>query len=122
MTTTHEPSSELGTRHLFDPAWRAINVQLVAKAISELAHELVLEPQRIGEEAGWGQYVLAADDPAVEYRFNARVQSLDHWQLDERSLRKVRQGAVRGEKDARLTSRVKRSILPSPSGTLATIR
>lgn len=92
MTTTHEPSAELGTRHLFDPAWRAINVQLVAKAISELAHELVLEPQRIGEEAGWGQYVLAADDPAVEYRFNARVQSLDHWQLDERSLRKVRAG------------------------------
>lgn len=96
----HEPHElhghpALGTAHLLDPAWRAINVQLVAKAISELAHELVIEPRKVGEAAeaggpnGWDQYVLPTDSPTVEYRFAAQVQSLEHWHIDEKSLRRM---------------------------------
>lgn len=97
MMSAHEHPA-LGTAHLQDPAWRAANVQLVVKAISELAHELVIEPEKVGEEAGWGHYVLTADRPEVEYRFSARVHSLEHWQLDERSLRRVvREGGESAE-------------------------
>lgn len=86
------PHPALGISHLYAPGWQLINTQLVAKAISELAHELVLQPQQIADDAsgadGWPRYRLAADDAAIEYRFCARVQSLDHWQLDAASLRR----------------------------------
>lgn len=84
------PHPALGISHLYEPGWQLINTQLVAKAISELAHELVLQPQKIDGDGddGWPRYRLVADDAAIEYRFRARVQSLDHWQLDAASLRR----------------------------------
>ena len=125
MIPAHEHPA-LGTAHLQDPAWRAANVQLVAKAISELAHELVIEPVKLvgeaGEEGGWDEYVLATDLPEIEYRFSARVQSLDHWQIDERSLRRlVRKDGVQADRpidamafviDLRGTSTLSDHVLP----------
>jgi siderophore synthetase component len=90
-----EQPPALAVAHLHTAAWRAANVQLVAKAISELAHELVLEPRELSaprSDDGWAHYALATDRGDLEYRFRARVQSLEHWQLDARSLRKVRPG------------------------------
>ncbi|MFJ1510348.1 GNAT family N-acetyltransferase [Cellulosimicrobium funkei] len=69
---------------------------LVAKTIAELTHERLLAPRAEVwpvEANGRGQYVLPVADGAVEYRFRARRYALEHWVLDEASIRRtVRDG------------------------------
>ncbi|SDF51610.1 Siderophore synthetase component [Cellulosimicrobium cellulans] len=69
---------------------------LVAKTIAELTHERLLAPRAEVwpvEANGPGQYVLPVADGAVEYRFRARRYALEHWVLDEASIRRtVRDG------------------------------
>lgn len=98
----HSPA--LGIAHLYEPGWQLANTQLVAKAISEWAHELVFQPQRLDERsdaaaAAGDEYLLTTDDPAVAYAFRAVVQSLDHWQIDLASLRRIA-GEVESPVDA----------------------
>jgi siderophore synthetase component len=70
-------------------AWIAANTRLVVKAIAEFSHELLIRPVLLRVDEGWGHYQLDTDLPDVEYRFRARIFSLDHWHIDARSLRKV---------------------------------
>ncbi|MFB7887075.1 GNAT family N-acetyltransferase [Cellulosimicrobium cellulans] len=65
---------------------------LVAKAIAELTHERLLAPRaEVGpvEANGPGEYVLPVAGGAVEYRFVARRYALEHWVLDEASIRRT---------------------------------
>ncbi|MFF2266898.1 GNAT family N-acetyltransferase [Cellulosimicrobium cellulans] len=65
---------------------------LVAKAIAELTHERLLAPRaELGpvEANGPGEYVLPVAGGAVEYRFVARRYALEHWVLDEASIRRT---------------------------------
>jgi len=65
---------------------------LVAKAIAELTHERLLAPRAEVwpvETNGPGQYVLPVAGGAVEYRFVARRYALEHWVLDEASIRRT---------------------------------
>ncbi len=70
-------------------AWSAANRALVCKALSELAHERVLEPRALN---GAGEYALAADLPTVAYRFRARVLALNHWDVDPTTVQRWADG------------------------------
>lgn len=61
---------------------------LVAKAIAEFSHERLIAP-RPHPDGGWLLGVPAAD---VEYRFDAQRAELEHWIVDEPSIRRLRGG------------------------------
>jgi siderophore synthetase component len=85
---------ELAVGHLRQEMWAKVNVLHLCKAISEFAHELLIRPELQFREGEWGYYLLKTDEPAIEYRFRARVLSLEHWYIDKESLEKF----VAGEK------------------------
>lgn len=97
--TTHEPCPSAIVSHLQPAVWDEVNRKLVAKAIAELAHELLLAPEPIEIGARWTEYVLRTDRREVEYRFRAQRFALDHWQIDVTTLRKY-DGKKRAEIDA----------------------
>jgi siderophore synthetase component len=78
--------------HLEPAVWAKVNRLLVAKAIGELAHELLIQPRLTRAEDQWGRYVLATDQADVEYHFRAQVLSLDHWHIEKDSIRKLERG------------------------------
>lgn len=92
MKTSIASSPELVVAHLKPEIWSKVNAMHVRKAIAEFAHELLIRPVLQRTEDGWGHYVLAADKPNVEYRFRARVLSLDHWHIDNDSMEKFDNG------------------------------
>lgn len=69
--------------HLTPEVWREANRMLVRKAIAEYAHELIVEPQRIGDARGDGyaRYELQSDDGMRRYTFEARLLALRHWSI-----------------------------------------
>ncbi len=78
--------------HLTAGIWTTINAQHLRKIISELSHELVLQPRLRHEDGGWGYYTLATDSADIEYRFRARVLPLEHWHIDVDSIEKLVSG------------------------------
>ncbi|NSL88317.1 IucA/IucC family siderophore biosynthesis protein [Chitinophaga sp. Mgbs1] len=79
---------EQSVAHLHPDVWSLVNRLHIRKIICEFAHELIIAPQLQYSENGWGYYVLRTDFPDIEYRFRARVLSLDHWYIDTASLSK----------------------------------
>ncbi|GGT16025.1 hypothetical protein GCM10010271_18620 [Streptomyces kurssanovii] len=75
--------------HLTPDRWAHANRLLVRKALSEFAHERLLTPEHLGDDA----YRLVTDDGATEYRFTARRFALDHWQVAAGSISRHRDGA-----------------------------
>ena len=82
------PSAARAVEHLQPAIWNQVNRLLVAKAIGEFAHELLIQPT----PAEAGQYLLRTDQAAVEYRFRARVAQLEHWVVDAESIRRLELG------------------------------
>ncbi|GII24027.1 IucA/IucC family protein [Planosporangium mesophilum] len=72
--------------HLTPQHWDRANRLLVRKALAEFAHERLLTPSLLAP----GRYTVTGDDGAVEYRFRARVLTLDHWQIDADSISRYR--------------------------------
>ncbi|WP_342593905.1 GNAT family N-acetyltransferase [Salinicola lusitanus] len=81
--------------HLRPDRWRRANRDLLCKAISEFAHERLLQPVAETEidANGWADYVLVTDSDDIRYRFRARRMALDHWWIDKGTLAKTRDGA-----------------------------
>jgi siderophore synthetase component len=80
-------SGAAAVAHLQPSAWNEANRLLLVKAITEFSHELILDPRCEGApEGGVQQYCLESDQKDVVYRFRARRLSLDHLQIDRRSL------------------------------------
>lgn len=69
---------------------------LVAKALAELAHERLFQPELEAPGAPAG-YRLALD--GVTYRFTARRHALEHWVIDPASIRRTGAAGLRGEVD-----------------------
>lgn len=88
MKTSIESSPELAAINLRPELWAKVNALHIRKAISEFAHELLIHPKLQYSKGGWGNYVLSADLPNIEYRFRARKLSLDHWYIDKDSIEK----------------------------------
>jgi siderophore synthetase component len=74
--------------HLTPDHWARANRLLLCKALAEFSHERLLEPSA---EPGGG-YTVRSDDGRGEYRFTARLQLLDHWQIDAASITRHRDG------------------------------
>ncbi|WP_215781756.1 IucA/IucC family siderophore biosynthesis protein [Paludibacterium sp. B53371] len=73
-------SSATAVAHLRPERWQRANRHLLAKAIGEFSHELLLTPQRQPD----GRYVIETTGP--RYLFAAERSALDHWQVDPDSL------------------------------------
>ncbi|SCE85839.1 Siderophore synthetase component [Micromonospora echinospora] len=91
-----DPSPELAVAHLAPEHWARANRLLVRKALAEFAHERLLTPEPVGDEPtgpAARAYVVRSDDGSVEYRFAARLLSLEHWHIDPESITRHRDGA-----------------------------
>ncbi|TLM87990.1 IucA/IucC family siderophore biosynthesis protein [Pseudarthrobacter sp. NamE5] len=101
-------SDSAGTPHLTSLQWDNANRHLLRKALAEFSHERILAPEPVAvlesETAGpagpdkpasgcRGNYRLRNDDGMYEYQFTARVLELDHWSIDQDSIRCFRDGA-----------------------------
>lgn len=73
--------------HLTPQKWAAANRLLVRKALAEFSHERLLTPEPLDEA---GRFAVRSDDGTVEYRFAARVLTLDHWHIDADSITRHR--------------------------------
>lgn len=83
------------TAHLTPDVWRNANRMLVRKALAEYAHELIIEPQRIGDapDEHHARYEVKSDDGASLYSFEARLLALRHWSIRPESIVCTRDGA-----------------------------
>lgn len=95
-TTTIVPSTTTSaamapatmTSHLTPTRWAAANRHLVRKSIAEFSHERLLTP----EVLSGGLYRLQSDDGGTEYRFSARLLTLDHWSIDAAGITRTVEG------------------------------
>ncbi|MFI9354399.1 IucA/IucC family protein [Streptomyces lydicus] len=81
------PTAQDAVAHLTPELWARANRLLIRKALAEFAHERLLAPARLPQD---GHYAVRSDDGATEYRFTARRQALDHWQVDPDSITRHR--------------------------------
>jgi siderophore synthetase component len=72
--------------HLTPYRWVRAERHIVSKALAEFSHERLLTPVRLPD----GRYAVSGDDAAVQYRFSARRQALDHWLIDPGSVTRHR--------------------------------
>lgn len=77
-------ASERSIMHLDPAIWLAANAALVAKTLSEFAHESLIEPTPDGdaENGGSQRFTLATDRADVIYRFTARLFALRHFHIE----------------------------------------
>ncbi|PRD41002.1 IucA/IucC family protein [Phyllobacterium phragmitis] len=89
---------EHATAHMQPELWAKVNRLLVRKAIAEFAHELLIEPKLISTAKDWSTaknwncYTLGNGSPELQYVFQARRLSLDHWLIDPASIEKQLHG------------------------------
>lgn len=76
--------------HLTPDALERAQRHLVAKAIAEFAHERLISPERRGD-GGWRLTVPLGD---AEYLFDAVRAELEHWIVDEDSIRRLVRGTA----------------------------
>ncbi|UZO80635.1 GNAT family N-acetyltransferase [Aquimarina sp. ERC-38] len=70
--------------------WNLSNKELVAKAISEFAHELLLQPESQED----GTYILKTGTLEIYYQFKAKKYALDHWSIAADSLQKFKNSEI----------------------------
>jgi siderophore synthetase component len=69
--------------------WDKVNLNYIAKAIVELMHEKLAEPEITGtEESGLTHFRLNTDYKNIYYTFSASYRALDYWHIQKESLRK----------------------------------
>lgn len=86
-------TSRQAVEHLQPATWEKVNRLLVRKAIAEFSHERLFEPRAIVKDGVWCEYVLAAEDSDIEYRFRAQLLFLEHWLIDAGSISKQKAGS-----------------------------
>ncbi|MBB5637789.1 siderophore synthetase component [Pedobacter cryoconitis] len=69
--------------------WDKVNLNYIAKAIVELMHEKLAEPEITGtDESGLTYFRLNTDHQNIYYTFSAGYRALDYWHIQKASLRK----------------------------------
>ncbi|GAA0491193.1 IucA/IucC family siderophore biosynthesis protein [Streptomyces olivaceiscleroticus] len=79
--------SRAAVSHLTPELWDRAGRLLIRKALAEFTHERLLTPRPLID----GRYSVRSDDGTVEYRFEAQVLTLDHWQIDADSITRHRE-------------------------------
>ncbi|MBP2831640.1 GNAT family N-acetyltransferase [Aquimarina sp. U1-2] len=88
-TLDHTVSPQQSVMHLQPEVWANVNTQLIAKAICEFSHELLITPVWVEKlDNHWNRYSLQTDTPAITYYFNARPLALNHLCIDSMSIQK----------------------------------
>ncbi|MEH6819703.1 MAG: GNAT family N-acetyltransferase [Dietzia psychralcaliphila] len=99
-TSSPPPGGAPAHAHLSGHAMRRAHRHLCAKALAEFSHERLITP---GPGAGPGSYEVRAGDE--RWTFRARVLPLEHWVVDEGSLRReVRGDPVEPDAQALITA------------------
>ncbi|WP_109833039.1 GNAT family N-acetyltransferase [Reichenbachiella versicolor] len=89
--TAKNKNSPTETVPFIDPQiWKEVNSRLIAKAISEFSHELILKPDHIEHDL----YKIETSDKETSYLFEAKLLPLDHWVVDIESVEKIRNGKI----------------------------
>jgi len=96
MTGERQTISQRSVAHLDSRSWATANAALVAKTLSEFAHELLIVPQAIdtgpAEQNAGRVFEFVTDNPGVRYRFSARLFALEHWHIAPETLLKTVDG------------------------------
>ncbi len=77
-----------GPAHLGPHPMRAAHRHLCCKALAEFAHERLIDPEPVGD----GVFEVRTGGDRIRYRFRARRTALEHWVLDEGTLRRCVDG------------------------------
>lgn len=86
-------NAESAVQHLSKENWNKANRLHLCKAISEFTHERILTPELCFEEDKWKHYKLSPkENQGIEYWFRAQVLSLNHWYIDQATIRKIENG------------------------------
>ena len=114
MTARHPQALPVDYPHLNPATWHKVNRLLLRKALSEFAHERLLQPQPTAA----GHYVVFSDDGRIAYHFAAEQLPLNHWSIPAGSIRKELDGVAQ-ELDAlqfmielRQTLRLSDKVMP----------
>ena len=85
MKTAHTPSPTASLQHINSLYWEKANRVLLRKALSEFAHELLIEPiQYLGKNS----YTLITPSKNAVYHFSANLKALNHWSIPAESIEK----------------------------------
>jgi siderophore synthetase component len=90
-----------GIKPLNKTIWDRVNLNYITKAITELMHEKLAEPEIVAaEESGLTHFRLATDHTAIYYTFSARHRALDYWHIQKDSVKKYVEGLAVPVNDA----------------------
>ncbi len=88
-TLDNTVSPQQSVSHLQPQVWVKANILLVAKAICEFSHELLIKPVVLEQlKEGWSSFILKTDSPTIQYQFNAKLLALNHLWIDKNSIKK----------------------------------
>lgn len=112
--TARLPASPLADTSFLRPeVWAHVNRLLLRKALSEFAHERLLQPRHVEGDL----YEVDSDDERSRYQFRAQRLPLNHWSIAAGSIRKRRDGedealdVLRFMIELRHTLRLKDSVI-----------
>ncbi len=89
-----------GTQSLDMEIWERVNLNLMAKSLSELMHEQVALPVITGREPdGLTHFTLRTDLPEVSYTFSAEQRLLDYWHIRKDSIKRQERETVTAATD-----------------------
>ncbi|MFC6102233.1 IucA/IucC family protein [Olivibacter domesticus] len=86
-TSLYNPT--IAIDHLSSSVWQKVNRLQLQKMLSEFSHELLLSPILRHQTDPWGHYEVISSDKRIIYSFLARVLSLDHWDIELKSITKT---------------------------------
>ncbi|WP_299118880.1 GNAT family N-acetyltransferase [uncultured Tenacibaculum sp.] len=88
-------SPQQSTQHIQSNVWKQANLLLVKKALCEFSHELLIKPEIIEELSnGYKHYKVYTDSLDIRYEFNAKPMALNHFMIDEKSIKKYVKDAI----------------------------
>ncbi|MCX2480320.1 IucA/IucC family siderophore biosynthesis protein [Pedobacter sp. MC2016-15] len=75
--------------------WNKVNLNYIAKSITELMHEKLAEPEIVGrEQDGLTHFRLSTDHEQISYSFSACHRALDYWHILKDTLIKYVDGVA----------------------------
>lgn len=75
--------------------WDKVNLNYIAKAITELMHEKLADPEIVGaDDTGLTHFRLQTDTAEIYYTFSAHHRALDYWPIEKDTLKKYLAGVA----------------------------